>query len=177
MEKDVQNMKVKNSNFGIVHDNLEVDYYNPITLEFPENDDKKEELYYYRFINKSSSFIEIKVNSSTSKIVSITVTSINDIKEGLLDFTPYIEANPIINLDIFSNETVVTNNQEFDIQKKDKSVYYILDSETVESVIKVSKHLYIFINKNERIIGMQFLIFDDNDWKEINESIEYCIQI
>ncbi|OFT87383.1 hypothetical protein HMPREF3100_07720 [Enterococcus sp. HMSC29A04] len=61
---------------GTILDEIEIDFYVPMSLEFPINDSRKEELFYFRFINRKSSFIEIKVNSKTKKIIGVTVISI-----------------------------------------------------------------------------------------------------
>ncbi len=41
---------------------IELDYYTPISIEYRENDVEGEELFYYRLLNKDSSFIEFKIN-------------------------------------------------------------------------------------------------------------------
>lgn len=165
-------MKIEKFEDHSVKDSVEVDYYVPITIEFPENDDKTGALYYYRFINQQSSFVEVKINSVTKKIIGITLTSVNDIKDANIEFDNYIEKNPIVDLNIFSKEEVVTTNAHFEMIKTKDSIYFILDKEKVESVVKMSEHLYVFFDLNNRIIGIKFTGFSKEDWKEIEESIQ-----
>ncbi|EIT5122350.1 hypothetical protein L2I82_002629, partial [Enterococcus faecalis] len=75
-------MKIKSYEDKLVKDDMEVDYYVPITVSFSENDDKYSlgEFYYYRFVNEHESFVELKINSVTQKIVEVVLTAINDIE-------------------------------------------------------------------------------------------------
>ncbi|MFS1350650.1 hypothetical protein ACLZX5_03750 [Enterococcus faecium] len=86
-------MKIKSYEDKLVKDDIEVDYYVPITVSFPENDDKYNlgEFYYYRFVNEYESFVEIKINSVTQKIVEVVFTSINDIEDSNLFIGEYAE--------------------------------------------------------------------------------------
>lgn len=55
-------MKIKSYEDKLVKDDIEVDYYVPITVSFPENDDKYNlgEFYYYRFVNEYESLLRLK---------------------------------------------------------------------------------------------------------------------
>lgn len=75
-------MKIEEFENNVSKEKIEIDYYVPVSISFPENDLEEEGLYYYRFINKEYSFIEFKINSVSKKIVNVTVTSINDIQNG-----------------------------------------------------------------------------------------------
>ncbi|MBC1990998.1 hypothetical protein HCJ33_13640, partial [Listeria seeligeri] len=91
-------MKIKSYEDKLVKDDIEVDYYVPITVSFSENDDKYSlgEFYYYRFVNEHESFVEIKINSVTQKIVEVVFTSINDIEDSNLFIGEYADQNPVI---------------------------------------------------------------------------------
>ncbi|HDT8039568.1 TPA: hypothetical protein RD651_002885, partial [Enterococcus faecalis] len=103
-------MKIKSYEDKLVKDDMEVDYYVPITVSFSENDDKYSlgEFYYYRFVNEHESFVELKINSVTQKIVEVVLTAINDIEESNLFIDEYTEKNPVIQTDIFNGNSIIT---------------------------------------------------------------------
>lgn len=170
-------MKINNFENGTISDTIEVDYYVPISLEFPINDNKKKELYYYRFINEKSSFIEIKINSDTKKIVGVTVTSINDIADSEFPITKVSEENPLIETDIFAENTIITKEADFNIFRENKNLFFKLKEENLDSVVKMSKHLFLFLNVENEIIGMRFSDFSETEWSEINDSIHDSISL
>ncbi|MBC1522124.1 hypothetical protein HB912_10745 [Listeria aquatica] len=167
-------MKVKSYENKVIEDDMEVDYYVPVTVSFPENDDKHNlgELYYYRFINEHESFIEVKINSITQKIVEVVFTSINDIEDSNFSIEEYEEKNPVIETDIFSENTIVTKEADFNIFRGNKNLYFKLNEENLDSIIKMSKHLSLFLNVENKIIGMGFSDFSEEEWSEINDSIK-----
>lgn len=168
-------MKINNFEKGTVLDTIEVDYYIPISLEFPTNDTKKEAPYYYRFINEKSSFIEIKINSNTKKITGVTIISINDIADSEFPISKVSEENPVIETDIFAENTIVTKEADFNIFRENKNLFFKLKEENLDSVIKMSKHLFLFLNVENEIIGMRFSDFSETEWSEINDSIKDSI--
>jgi hypothetical protein len=170
-------MKINNFEKGTVLDTVEVDYYVPISLEFPTNDNKKEELYYYRFINGKSSFIEIKINSDTKKITGVTITSINDIADSEFPINKVSEENPVIETDIFAENTIITKEADFNIFRENKNLFFKLNEENLDSVVKMSKHLSLFLNVENEIIGMKFSDFSETEWSEINDSIQDSISL
>ncbi|HGX1690773.1 TPA: hypothetical protein ACNSL3_002945, partial [Listeria innocua] len=100
-------MKIKDYEDKLVKDEVEVDYYVPVTVSFSENDDKYGlgEFYYYRFVNEHESFVEIKINSVTRKVVEVVFTSINNIEDSNLTIEEYTEKNPVIQIDIFEENS------------------------------------------------------------------------
>ncbi|EHD1705083.1 hypothetical protein JR567_002884 [Listeria monocytogenes] len=167
-------MKIKSYEDKLVKDNIEVDYYVPITVSFSENDDKYSlgEFYYYRFVNEHESFVEIKINSVTWKIVEVVFTSINDIEDSNLSIEEYIEKNPVIQTDIFEKNSTITKESGFKISREHKKIYFKLDEEKIDSVVKMSLHVSLFLNEDSEIIGLEFSSFSGNEWAELNESIE-----
>lgn len=172
-------MKVKSYENKLIADVMEVDYYVPITISFPENDDKYNlgEFYYYRFVNKYESFIEVKINSITQKIVEVVFTSINDIKDSNLSIQEYIEKNPVVETDIFAENTIITKDADFNIFRENKNLFFKLNEENLDSVVKMSKHLSLFLNVENEIIGMRFSDFSETEWSEINDSIQDSISL
>lgn len=167
-------MKIKSYEDKLVRDDIEVDCYVPITVTFLENDDKYRlgEFYYYRFVNEHESFVEIKINSVTQKIVEIVFTSINDIEDSSLFIGEYTEKNPVIQTDIFDANSIITKVSGFKIFMEFKKIYFKLDEEKVDSVAKMSSHVSLFLNEDSEIIGLEFSSFSDNEWTEFNESIK-----
>ncbi|EAE5014837.1 hypothetical protein E1049_06550, partial [Listeria monocytogenes] len=96
-------MKIQTYENKLVKDELEIDYYVPITITFPENADKYRlgELYYFLFINEHDSLVEVKINAITQKIVELVVVSINDIEDSNLVIEKYTEKKPINSNDYF----------------------------------------------------------------------------
>lgn len=167
-------MKIKSYEDKLVKDDIEVDYYVPITVSFPENDDKYNlgEFYYYRFVNEYESFVEIKINSVTQKIVEVVFTSINDIEDSNLFIGEYAEKNPVIQTDIFDENSIITKESGFKISREHKKLCFKLDKEKMDSVVKMSNHVSLFLNEDSEIIGLEFSSFSDNEWVELNESIK-----
>ncbi|MBC1377580.1 hypothetical protein HB830_01495 [Listeria innocua] len=167
-------MKIKNYEDKLVKDEVEVDYYVPVTVSFSENDDKYGlgEFYYYRFVNEHESFVEIKINSVTRKVVEVVFTSINDIEDSNLTIEEYTEKNPVIQIDIFEENSIITKESVFKIFRGDKKIYFKLDEENVDSIVKMSSHVSLFLNEDSEIIGLDFSRFSDNEWAELNESIK-----
>lgn len=170
-------MKIKSYEDKLVKDDLEVDYYVPITVSFSENDDKYRlgKFYYYRFVNEHESFVEIKINSVTQKIVEVVFTSINDIEDSSLFVVEYTEKNPVIQTDIFDENSIITKESMFKIFREHKKIYFKLDDQKIDSVVKMSSHVSLFLNEDSEIIGMEFSSFSDNEWTELNESIKSTI--
>lgn len=169
-------MRIKCFEEGKTKEILELDYYVPISLEFPLNDVKNAELYYYRFINEESSFIEVKVNSESKKIAGVTVTSINAISDNtseLNDFNNTIENNPQIETAIFAENTVITIRTHFKIYKKDRSLYFSIEDKEITN-IKISNHLTLFLNSKNEIVGMRFSDFSEDQWESITSSFNNC---
>ena len=167
-------MKIKSYEDKLVKDDIEVDYYVPITVSFSENDDKYSlgEFYYYRFVNEHESFVEIKINSVTQKIVEVVFTSINDIEDSNLFIGEYTEKNPVLQTDIFDENSIITKESGFKISREHKKLYFKLDKEKIDSVVKMSNHVSLFLNEDSEIIGLDFSSFSDNEWAELNESIK-----
>ncbi|MGC2931228.1 hypothetical protein [Enterococcus faecalis] len=167
-------MKIKSYEDKLVKDDMEVDYYVPITVSFSENDDKYSlgEFYYYRFVNEHESFVEFKINSVTQKIVEVVLTAINDIEESNLFIDQYTEKNPVIQTDIFNENSIITKESGFKISREYKRLYFKLDKEKIDSVVKMSNHVSLFLNEDSEIVGLEFSSFSDNEWAELSESIQ-----
>lgn len=165
-------MKISKFEKGTILDEIEIDYYVPIRLIFPLNDNGIEELYYFRFINQKSSFIEAKINSKTKKIVGVTVTSINDIKDSEFLECELEERNPIIETDIFNKDRVITKEADFDVLRGNTNIFFKLNEEKLSIVVKMSEHLSLLLNKDNEVIGMVFSGFSKQEWLKLNESIK-----
>ncbi|MGA3422912.1 hypothetical protein [Lactiplantibacillus plantarum] len=161
-------MKIEEFENNVSKEKIEIDYYVPVSISFPENDLEEEGLYYYRFINKEYSFIEFKINSVSKKIVNVTVTSINDIQNSDFIFNGSIsKANPIINIYEFEYEDVITNNSSFEFYMGEKKIFFILDDEEISSMIMISNHFFAFLNSENDIVGAQIANFNDEDWNTL----------
>lgn len=175
-------MRIKEILDRNIEGNLETDFYTPIRIEFPLNDSKEDELFYYRFINEKSSFIEISINSLTYKIVDITVTSLNDMsrldeninfKEDLISQ----KGNLLVDINIFKGNPIVTNNNNFKIYKGNKIIYCILAKEDRKIIVKLSENVSVLLNSKRKVIGLIFTGFLENQWRELNESISASLNI
>lgn len=156
-------------------DEIEIDIRVPVSLVFPINDSRKEELFYFRFINRKSSFIEIKVNSKTKKIIGVTVISTDDIKDSKFFECVFEKRNPVIETDIFNKDRVITKEANFDMHRGKASIYFKLNEEKLSTVIKMSKHLSLLINGDTEIIGLKFSGFSKEEWLELNGNIKNSI--
>ncbi|MBC2250908.1 hypothetical protein HCB49_13000 [Listeria sp. FSL L7-0123] len=166
-------MKIQTYENKLVKDKLEIDYYVPITITFPENADKYRlgELYYFLFINEHDSLVEVKINAITQKIVELVVVSINDIEDSNLVVEKYTEKNPLIQTTIFDAYPVITKKSKFKVYRAHKKIYFKFDGEKIFTVMKMSNRVALFLNEDNKIVGMEFSGFTEDEWKELDESI------
>lgn len=156
----------------------EVDFYVPVKIDFKDNDEKDKELFYYRMFNSKSSFVEMSINSVTKKLVNITLVSVNNVKEMenvCLNY-PKQEGNPIIDMSIFKEEHIVTDNVNFNIFRHDKKIYVLQESVTVCKQLTMGV-VSMLLDEQNNITGFIFEGFSDDEWKEVNESIDSSINI
>ena len=173
LTRKVKKIKIDFYEHGNISDNLEVDYYTPLTLTFKENSDRYDsEIFYYRFINQESSFVEIKVNSVTLKIIEIVIVSINKIEYQDLIVNDSELVNPIVSSDTFLSNSIITNNENFTFYISNNAIYFVIDTEKEFKSFKVSNHLILFVNKFNIIVGMYFSNFIEDQWVEIQEIVK-----
>lgn len=156
----------------------EVDFYVPVKIDFKDNDEKDKELFYYRMFNPKSSFVEVSINSATNKIVNITLVSVNNVEEmtNVCLSYPKEEGNPIIDMDIFKEVHIVTDNVNFNIYRHDKKIYVLQETTTVSKQVKMGV-VSLLSDEQNNIIGFVFEDFSDDEWKEVNESIDISVGI
>lgn len=154
----------------------EVDFYVPVKVDFIENDEKDKELFYYRMFNPKSSFVEMSINSVTNKIVNITLVSVNSVKEveNVCLNAPMQEGNAIIDMNIFKEEHIITDNVNFDIILNDKKVYVLQESITIHKQVAMDA-VNLLLDEKNNIIGYVFKDFTEHEWKEVNESVESSV--
>ena len=168
-------MKINKILDGTVKSYKEVDYYVPITIYYRENNEKYQELFYYRAKNKRSSFIEVTISSSTKKIVRIIVVSINDIVEtdGSIERITSLlgkTGNPEMDMNLFENEGIITDEIDFKIVRHDKRIYVLYDVEKINKKL-IMENCEILLD-DDNILGYIFSGFTKEEWIEINESID-----
>ncbi|MFP4978677.1 hypothetical protein ACE6ED_24945 [Paenibacillus sp. CN-4] len=155
---------------------LETDFYVPITVEFPLNDISGKELIYYRILNNKSSFIEVKVNSESKKIFSITIVSINDIEyysKELTNFSdiPKFAGNPIIDIDVWNGKKIIDSKDDFTVMYGDNKLFFLL--ERIEQITQrlVLPNIELLLNKSDEIVGYIFYDIPVNKRKDLEDGI------
>ncbi|MFC6652405.1 hypothetical protein [Paenibacillus rhizoplanae] len=140
---------------------LETDFYVPITVEFPLNDIPSKELFYYRIFNNKSSFIEVKVNSESKKIFSITIVSINDIEYSSKELTNFSDipkciGNPIIDIDVWNGKKIIDSKDNFTVMYGDNKLFFLL--ERIEQITRrlVLPNIELLLNTSDEIVGYIF---------------------
>lgn len=169
-------MKIKQLLLQNVIGEKEVDFYVPVKIDFKDNDEKDKELFYYRMFNPKSSFVEVSINSVTNKIVNITLVSVNNAKEVanvILNY-PREEGNPIMDMNIFKQEHIVTDNVNFDVFRQDKKIYVLQESITVCKQLTMDI-VSLLLDEQNNLTGFVFEGFSDDEWKEVNEGIDSSI--
>ncbi|HHQ1211047.1 TPA: hypothetical protein ACSLAM_002669, partial [Listeria innocua] len=91
-----------------------------------------------------------------------------DIEDSNLTIEEYTEKNPVIQIDIFEENSIITKESGFKIFRGNKKIYFKLDEEKVDSIVKMSSHVSLFLNEDSEIIGLDFSSFSDNEWAELN---------
>lgn len=174
-------MRIENILNKTIRGDKEVDFYTPVKIDYPENDEKEKELFYYRLLNPKSSFVEVSISSTTKKIVSITVVSINDITEADNTILEKVNfggeaGNPEIDMSLFANEHIVTDDISFNVIRHEKKIYILCDIEDIERKLTMD-NLDILLDNNNNIVGYIFDGFTEAEWEEINESIDSSIVV
>jgi len=174
-------MKVKGILDEKIKANKEIDFYTPIRIDYEDNDDKEKELFYYHLLNLNSSFVEVSISSTTKKIVSVVVVSINDIaeveKEAMekLDFVGEL-GNPEIDMTLFEQEHIIKDNTDFKVMRHEKKIYIICDGGRIDKKL-IMENIDILLDNEDNIIGYIFSGFTEEEWDEINESIDISIAV
>jgi hypothetical protein len=174
-------MKVKGILDKKIKANKEIDFYIPIRITYEDNDDKEKELFYYRLLNLKSSFVEILISSTTKRIVRVAVVSINDIVEVDQEVMEKLEfvgelGNPEIDMALFEQEHIITDNTDFKVMRHEKKIYIICDSGQVDKKL-IMDNLDILLDNKGNMVGYIFSGFTEWEWNEINESIDSSISV
>lgn len=174
-------MKIENILNETIRGYKEVDFYTPVKIDYPENDEKEKELYHYRLLNPKSSFLEVSISSSTKKIVSITMVSINDIVEVdslMIEKTNTLgqKGNPEIDMRIFENKHVITEETCFNVIRHESKIYILSELQSIKKKL-IMDNLDILLDDNNKVVGYIFTGFNELEWKKINESIDSSITI
>ncbi|WP_339223345.1 hypothetical protein [Paenibacillus sp. FSL H8-0332] len=155
---------------------LETDFYVPITVEFPLNDIPSKELFYYRIFNNKSSFIEVKVNSESKKIFSITIVSINDIEYSSKELTNFSDipkciGNPIIDIDVWNDKKIIDSKDNFTVMYGDNKLFFLL--ERIEQITRrlVLPNIELLLNTSDEIVGYIFYDIPVDKRKDLEEGI------
>lgn len=158
-------MKVK---YEPLEDELVLDYYVPISIDFPENiHPRNSMLHYYRFINKCESHIELGIDVDSQKIISIVIISINDIKMRMFEFDGNVNiVNPNFNLEVFNNNQIVaTNESDFEMCLGAGELFFLLKDRQVATIIHLSKHVQLLLDHDDDIVGLRFINFNNEEWR------------
>ena len=171
-------MKINKIVNGSISCDMEVDFYIPMTIEFPENYDKYgiSEMIYYRYISKENSMIEITINSQTMRITRFVAVSINDtFKQSnshdvfFKDCTTII-GNPEIEKVHLDESNTITEYKEISFTYFGRKVLILFD-EAVEHQIDMGG-LMILLNSEMKVIGFIIASFSENDWLLFKESCQ-----
>lgn len=168
-------MKVKNIVYTPVRGEKTVDFYVPVSIEYPQNKSKHQKVCYYQHINKTNSFVEITVNSATGKIIGITVVSINKLNrpderlEKAASIRP-VSGNPELDMSAFENVHIITDDRDFSIQIKDRELFIFCSQYEIRSKIKMDD-LDILIDGQNHIAGYIFHGFTAYEWSEMSAGL------
>jgi len=160
-------MKIENE---YIEEKIILDYYVPISISFPENISISKEnnstTCYYQFISENDSFVELDIDSESKRIKKIIVVVMNDLKKRDWIFEDDISySNPTLNLNEFNGESVFTNNNNYEICIGERKIFFVINNENVNSMIRISEHVFLILNIEKDIIGIKFSEFNDDDWK------------
>lgn len=160
---------------GSISCDMEVDFYVPITIEFPENYDEYgiSEMIYYRYISKENSMIEITINSKTMRIVRFVAVSINEPFKRSNNFptvSTTIVGNPEIEKPHVDKSNTVTEDKEISFICSDRKILIIFD-ETVEYQIDMGR-LKVLLNAEMKVIGFIIMAFSENEWLLFKETCQ-----
>lgn len=159
---------------------VEIDFYVPISIIFPENDEPGNKLIYYRFINKQNSFVELTVSSS-GRIMEVILLSIKDIVDQNIcemiesNCQNKLSGNPVIDFQLAENLNVITDQEEFKLYREHGKICMIKNYAQINSVLTICDHLKILIDSESSVVGFIFSGFSQIEWEKLNESINFSI--
>ncbi|EDK4068864.1 hypothetical protein GGC09_09060, partial [Listeria monocytogenes] len=119
------------------------------------------------------SIVEVKINAITQKIMELVVVSINDIEDSDLVVEKCSEKNPLIQTTIFGDYPVITKKTKFKVFRAHKKIYFKFDEAKISTIVKMSSHVGLLLNQDNKIVGIEFSGFTEDEWKELGESIKY----
>ncbi|EOG2454815.1 TPA: hypothetical protein ACN9NV_002173 [Listeria monocytogenes] len=79
--------------------------------------------------------------------------------------------NPLIQTTIFDAYPIITKKSKFKVYRAHKEIYFKFDGEKIFTVMKMSNHVALFLNEDNKIVGMEFSGFTEGEWKELDESM------
>lgn len=108
------------------------------------------------------------------------MVSINDVAEidkevmKKLDLVSEM-GNPDIDMSLFEQEPVITDNINFKVIRHERKIYIICDNERMDKKLAM-ENLDILLDSENNIVGYIFSGFTAGEWSEINESIDSSIR-
>ncbi|WP_260490458.1 hypothetical protein [Listeria cossartiae] len=103
--------------------------------------------------------------------MELVVVSINDIEDSNLVIEKYSEKTPLIQTTIFDAEPIITKRSKFKMFRAHKKINFKFDQEKISTIVKMSSRVALFLNEDNKIVGMEFSGFTEDEWKELDESI------
>ncbi|MDO4271163.1 MAG: hypothetical protein Q4C72_09620 [Eubacteriales bacterium] len=157
----------------------EVDFYVPVKVEFPENDDGKSELLHYRLMNTDASFLELSVNVATGKFTSITLVSVNAIENAPCTiedaFPPMETGNPIVDMETSFEKPVTTAHMDISLYWGNRCIYALWGQERAMRQIALGG-VRLLIDAQNDLAGVVFHGFSEAEWEEVGAGVLCAMQ-
>lgn len=157
---------------------LEIDDYIPVKVRFECNNKRPRKLLYFSVISSDSSFIEFSINSNNKKLVELTVVSINSVKrrKECTMINNLKKGNPDFDLSLFEGKEIITENENFDtIITKDELIILFKNIDEISTCIEMDC-IVLLIDKNDQLIGLKFKGFSSDQFRHLNEVIEFSVK-
>lgn len=156
-----------------------VDFYVPVSVKFPENDDGISELLHYRLMNEDASFIELSICATTGKFAGLTLVSANAVQDARRDienaFPKAETGNPIVSMETGVETLVAAVPVDFTLYRKDRRLYALWGKGRIIRQIALGS-VNLLVDAQNDLAGIIFHGFSETEWEELSAGIAHAAQ-
>lgn len=171
-------MKIEKILVEEVIGNTDVDFYVPISIEFPCNYDKYgiSDVCYYRYMNSESSFIEVVINRKEKKIMRVVIVSINNKVEKMEEdlflklMQESVAGNPEICMECFSESNIITEETKISFKCFEKQIFVLFNEKIKEGIFM--DDLFILLGEGKNIVGFGIKELEEKELLILKETCD-----
>lgn len=170
-------LKIKEILKQQVSSTCEVDFYVPVSVKFPENDDGISELLHYRLMNEDASFIELSICATTGKFAELALVSANAVKDARRDienaFPKAETGNPIVSMETGVKTPDAAVYVDFTLYQKDRNLYALWGQGRITRQIALGS-VNLLVDAQNDLAGIIFHGFSETEWEDMSAGITHA---